>query len=112
MGLAPGAGFEPATIRLTVECSTAELSGNRRNRRSQAGLRITKAFAVAKDEFGECARIKLGAETAAQQRISGLFPRQMRRAHPRQRPTPCCVLTSPVPKDDRFSALISGFSHV
>src|SRR3954451_1517652 len=30
VALAPGAGFEPATIRLTVECSTAELSGNRR----------------------------------------------------------------------------------
>ncbi|CAH1679313.1 hypothetical protein BOSEA31B_14828 [Hyphomicrobiales bacterium] len=26
--LAPGAGFEPATNRLTVDCSTAELSGN------------------------------------------------------------------------------------
>ncbi len=31
--LAPRAGFEPATIRLTVECSTAELPRNRRNRR-------------------------------------------------------------------------------
>ena len=29
--LAPRAGFEPATIRLTVECSTAELPRNRRN---------------------------------------------------------------------------------
>jgi hypothetical protein len=28
--LAPGAGFEPATIRLTVGCSTAELSRNDR----------------------------------------------------------------------------------
>src|ERR1700712_984380 len=27
--LAPRAGFEPATIRLTVECSTAELPRNR-----------------------------------------------------------------------------------
>src|SRR5579863_2354001 len=35
MLLAPRAGFEPATIRLTVECSTAELPRNRRNRRSQ-----------------------------------------------------------------------------
>ena len=49
--MAPRAGFEPATCRLTVECSTAELSGNRRNRRSQAGLRITKPFAVAKDQM-------------------------------------------------------------
>jgi hypothetical protein len=31
--LAPRAGFEPATIRLTVECSTTELPGN-----SEAGL--------------------------------------------------------------------------
>src|ERR1700722_2170990 len=29
--LAPRAGFEPATIRLTVECSTAELPRNRRS---------------------------------------------------------------------------------
>jgi hypothetical protein len=35
--LAPRAGFEPATIRLTVECSTAELPRNRRNNRSRAG---------------------------------------------------------------------------
>jgi hypothetical protein len=28
LDLAPRAGFEPATIRLTVECSTAELPGN------------------------------------------------------------------------------------
>src|SRR6266849_11175789 len=28
--MAPRAGFEPATIRLTVECSTAELPRNRR----------------------------------------------------------------------------------
>jgi hypothetical protein len=34
--LAPRAGFEPATIRLTVECSTAELPRNRRNNRSRA----------------------------------------------------------------------------
>ena len=30
ISLAPRAGFEPATIRLTVECSTAELPRNRR----------------------------------------------------------------------------------
>ena len=35
--LAPRAGFEPATIRLTVECSTAELPRNRRNKCSRAG---------------------------------------------------------------------------
>lgn len=31
MKMAPRAGFEPATIRLTVECSTAELPGNVRS---------------------------------------------------------------------------------
>jgi hypothetical protein len=35
--LAPRAGFEPATIRLTVGCSTAELPRNRRSKRSRAG---------------------------------------------------------------------------
>ena len=35
--LAPRAGFEPATIRLTVECSTAELPRNRRKPCSHAG---------------------------------------------------------------------------
>src|SRR5262249_8742389 len=34
--LAPRAGFEPATIRLTVGCSTAELPRNRRHKCSQA----------------------------------------------------------------------------
>jgi hypothetical protein len=33
--LAPRAGFEPATIRLTVECSTAELPRNRAKQGSQ-----------------------------------------------------------------------------
>ena len=32
--MAPRAGFEPATCRLTVECSTAELPGNRAPRRA------------------------------------------------------------------------------
>ena len=35
--LAPRAGFEPATIRLTVECSTAELPRNERNLRFATG---------------------------------------------------------------------------
>src|ERR1700743_1198284 len=48
--LAPRAGFEPATIRLTVECSTAELPRNKAKRRSLA-VRITKPFGLAKEEF-------------------------------------------------------------
>src|SRR5436305_13884014 len=48
--LAPRAGFEPATIRLTVGCSTAELP--RKGRTDvRARLRITKPLALAKDEF-------------------------------------------------------------
>src|SRR6266404_8888915 len=49
--LAPRAGFEPATIRLTVECSTAELPRNRRNLFA-TGERITKPPSLAKDEMG------------------------------------------------------------
>ena len=45
--LAPRAGFEPATIRLTVECSTAELPRNRRNKCSRAGA-YNKAFRACK----------------------------------------------------------------
>src|SRR3954466_4772743 len=48
--LAPRAGFEPATIRLTVECSTAELPRNRRNR-VRARQRITKPSRLAKDQI-------------------------------------------------------------
>jgi hypothetical protein len=35
--MAPRAGFEPATCRLTVECSTAELPGNSRLARCERG---------------------------------------------------------------------------
>src|SRR6202011_1373807 len=52
--LAPRAGFEPATIRLTVECSTAELPRNRRNLFA-TGERITKPRSLAKDEIGRSA---------------------------------------------------------
>ena len=40
--LAPRAGFEPATIRLTVECSTTELPGN--TAVVDSGRPITKAY--------------------------------------------------------------------
>ena len=50
--LAPRAGFEPATIRLTVECSTAELPRNRRNLGVRKRERITKPPRLAKDEIG------------------------------------------------------------
>jgi hypothetical protein len=45
--LAPRAGFEPATIRLTVECSTAELPRNKRRKPIASGQRITKPIRLA-----------------------------------------------------------------
>jgi hypothetical protein len=52
--VAPRAGFEPATIRLTVECSTAELPRNRRNRRSQPAA-YNKASGPCKGRNGTAA---------------------------------------------------------
>ena len=50
-GVAPRAGFEPATIRLTVECSTAELPRNRRKGvRERAAY--NKAFRACKGPNG------------------------------------------------------------
>jgi hypothetical protein len=40
--MAPRAGFEPATNRLTAGCSTAELPGNNGSGQAQARLPITK----------------------------------------------------------------------
>src|ERR1700716_2244887 len=53
--LAPRAGFEPATIRLTVECSTAELPRNRRKPCSQP-QRITKPPGLCKARNGPFSR--------------------------------------------------------
>lgn len=38
MKVAPRAGFEPATNRLTAGCSTAELPGNRCSLRQRGGV--------------------------------------------------------------------------
>src|SRR3954452_10512335 len=46
--VAPRAGFEPATNRLTAGCSTTELPRNRANQCFRAGLRITKPPGLAK----------------------------------------------------------------
>jgi hypothetical protein len=43
--LAPRAGFEPATCRLTVECSTAELPGNTALRRVRRVIQTLFRFA-------------------------------------------------------------------
>ena len=50
--MAPRAGFEPATCRLTVECSTAELPGNvRRLARCERGN--TNAFPICQAVFSK-----------------------------------------------------------
>jgi hypothetical protein len=51
ISLAPRAGFEPATIRLTVECSTAELPRNKAKQSFASGQRITKPSGLAKDQM-------------------------------------------------------------
>src|ERR1700687_4966075 len=56
--MAPRAGFEPATIRLTVECSTAELPRNKRNLFA-TGQRITKPPSLAKDEIGRSGAVSI-----------------------------------------------------
>jgi hypothetical protein len=58
--VAPRAGFEPATIRLTVECSTAELPRNRRNQGVRRPERITKPPSLAKDEIGLSGALSTG----------------------------------------------------
>ena len=45
LNLAPRAGFEPATCRLTVECSTAELPGNNRVLRLSGVIQMLMRFA-------------------------------------------------------------------
>jgi hypothetical protein len=71
--LAPRAGFEPATIRLTVECSTAELPRNKaKPKGGRERQRITKPSGLAKEEIGGsgAASIKRGNQLYC----SGLLP--------------------------------------
>ena len=71
--LAPRAGFEPATIRLTVECSTAELPRNRRNKGSRAGA-YNKAFRACKGPNHRLgAGLKPGRKVPAGQRFVAVF---------------------------------------
>src|SRR3954469_18201034 len=84
--LAPRAGFEPATIRLTVECSTTELPGNVRKvvRRPQ---RITKPFRLGKHKFNgpgmplKCSEIS-GKCCFAGRRRGAVRPGERRRRGP------------------------------
>jgi hypothetical protein len=71
--LAPRAGFEPATIRLTVECSTAELPRNRRTKvRERAAY--NKAFRACKGPNHRlCTCVKRGRKAPASQRFVVFF---------------------------------------
>jgi hypothetical protein len=85
--LAPRAGFEPATIRLTVECSTAELPRNRRNRRSRAAY--NKASSACK-----------GPNAEVFHRIRSAIGRQFERPGrglAREIPAPGMTVTAPFP---------------
>jgi hypothetical protein len=78
--LAPRAGFEPATIRLTVECSTAELPRNRANQ-VRAGQRITKPPSLAKDEMGHAGATPPGnGKALCHDVLSSLFTAQKQRS--------------------------------
>src|SRR6202789_2750479 len=78
--LAPRAGFEPATIRLTVECSTAELPRNRANQ-VRAGQRITKPPSLAKDEMGHAgATLPGNGKAQCHDVLSSLFRAQKQRS--------------------------------
>ena len=52
--MAPRVGFEPTTIRLTVECSTAELSRN-------MDRRIASLAGIANPEYRACRKIWAGS---------------------------------------------------
>ena len=67
--LAPRAGFEPATIRLTVECSTAELPRNRA-KPSPRRAAYNKASKPCKGRNGRCGCGALrGRKSAVPQRF-------------------------------------------
>src|ERR687898_1800870 len=71
--LAPRAGFEPATIRLTVECSTAELPRNRRTKVRERGA-YNKAFRACKGPNHRLrACVKRGRKVTALQRFVVVF---------------------------------------
>src|SRR5262249_9361787 len=78
--LAPRAGFEPATNRLTAGCSTTELPGNRPK---QPVTAITKAPRLAKDEVAAVA-----AGAPAQRRRATRCRRARGPARAARRPSP------------------------
>ena len=63
--MAPRAGFEPATIRLTVGCSTAELPRNeRRETNVREGAAYNKAFSACIGEIALYLRMPPNKENA------------------------------------------------
>src|ERR1700692_4307113 len=72
--LAPRAGFEPATIRLTVECSTAELPRNRRNPGASRRAAYNKAPGPCKGRNGRFRpAFNKAGKLPAPQRCGALF---------------------------------------
>src|SRR5437588_10770719 len=71
--VAPRAGFEPATIRLTVECSTAELPRNRRTGFA-SGPAYNKGFRHCKGPNRPFQRgVRRGRKGAVAQGFVGVF---------------------------------------
>src|SRR5579883_492810 len=70
--LAPRAGLEPATLRLTAECSTVELPGNRKAQEinfNTAGLRIQNGEPFGSQALSACR----GRQAPLQQRTGGFL---------------------------------------
>ena len=73
--LAPRAGFEPATNRLTAGCSTTELPGN--GAKQQWALRIAKHRALARTKYPCRTRPKATANPKKMESMSRIGPVQM-----------------------------------
>src|SRR3984885_10573977 len=72
--LAPRAGFEPATNRLTAGCSTAELPGNSSCRARNAYNKAGRALKAAKRRESPCVRLgfaRAGLPGRSSRRLAG-----------------------------------------
>ena len=68
--MAPRAGFEPATNRLTAGCSTTELPGNRAKQSSQAPA-YNKAIGPCKAEIGRPGSVSRTTEKRSRRSLFG-----------------------------------------
>ena len=83
IGLAPRAGFEPATNRLTAGCSTAELPGNSSCRARNAYNKAGRALKAAKRRESLCVRpwlCRAGLPSRSSLRLAGPAFATLRRA--------------------------------